>query len=803
MRIQIPVSSGLGGGGGTGPSASPSAFGAAIGAATKNLGKGVVDVGDGIAAFAKTRHRINERNRLREEQQWSSSRGLEYNRRLSEWMADPVNNTSPDYFQNYEDYSKTLRGELSEGAPTPEAFNDFSERAERSYTAKWGSVAGASAQNKFEDDVFEHEEAYYQNFDSNRSLAVENPEAAYSSMVQQYGDFVRDTDIVFDLAPEAGRKEKANMAKETIAHLSDMGMVDEAQDFLDNHAAGLSPEEREALNNKLEREAKVTVPAIQRGVFDDSRSKALMQAQKSGDYTPGPVEQYTAIYGEDRGVEIKRQDDQKAQSLVKAHEFLASIASLSPQAKLEAVEEYEATIDNPLDQAAFQQIIYSKVQSNLREYNEDPVSWLQSNNPEIRHHINRQAAVENAPSDPEERAFIQEVRGVSPEEADQLIQQRNNEFKTKTVEAILRYQGRAPEGDPSPELYLNLPPHQQHILTKTQANNMAEAINKAPPQEVVGLINNVLQNYPDENHKFMVFKDLTELPNSPIRQEYQLLFQNREQWWVDSFVGSLQNNENLSKLSGVNKSKISATLDNNSDWLRFQQALVGDNMQRASDVAGFKKGIETYAASMIVQGATMDEAVGAAVDQLVKSTLGITKVETASGGSGLQMVVPRERGDGQPLRTDEEVDEIGRRASIAMGKIDPNDVDPKQFPTIPAGIDSTERRRAIHDTIMNQGFFQLSSDGQFGILYLRDPNRMPFPLRDTEGKTFKVRWDDLPEFWMMYQPPSSFGEIGGQAVEVKPDKRKEVRPAKETLQHIRRRIRRGGENKTSEAWIRE
>lgn len=774
MKIPTSVSQQGLGTSGTGPSAQGADFGAAVGRGLKGLGQGAVDLGSGAAAIVSRREAKEEKERLKleaaEERSkkiadatWASSARNQHTRHMARWMSDPANHLSSDYLPRYEEESRRARELYGVDAPSSEALLDYEQGVDSSDTSRFGSVANRTAANKMQDDLDKFEGAYYENLNAHRELMVDDPGAAYSSMVESYSRFVSDTNRIFEGLPQMAKKEIDKLTQETLAMFLEVGQYDHALNFLNEYAEGLDSETRLTWKNRIQKGQDFVVPARKKGEFEDRRASSIHNARKGAGFTILPNKDYDEIYGSDKAAEYQRQDQNKVEAYNWAWQLVDRVQDLAPNKQAEELEKVNKGIKDPIKQAAFDQVVRPAFEQSAREYQQDPVAWLSKNNSIVKEQIARQDAAED-PNEPTPDALeeIKNMFGLEGEDAVDFIKNRNRELKSKSTQEILRYQGYPQDpNDPNKDMYLNLPPHERHILTKSQAEYLAGVINQASPEEVISTINRVLDQYPDQKHKMMMFKDLSGLPREPIRQEYQLLFQNKDEWWIDSYVAAIQNAAPVKDLSSISRAEITGLIGNHPEWMKFQQAMVGDNLQRAGDLAGFKKGLELYASSMIVQGLTNEEAVEASISKLIKSTMGMAEIEVYDDNHQF-VVVPRKKSDGS-VRTDEEVTEIGRRASIAMGKINPTALPVDLFP-FTKGLPLEESNVMVFDTIMERGFWQLSSDGSQGILYVKGEDGFPFPLRDKLGNLFKVEWDQLPNFEEKVTR-TFYTEIGGQVVE--------------------------------------
>ena len=111
-------------------------------------------------------------------------------------------------------------------------------------------------------------------------------------------------------------------------------------------------------------------------------------------------------------------------------------------------------------------------------------------------------------------------------------------------------------------------------------------------------------------------------------------------------------------------------------------------------------------------------------------------------------MILKERGNGE-LRPDGEIEDIGRRLSVALKDLDPRQVDQSRFvglTTIHPDESNINRLQALRDLITQRGFFVNDQSGQSVSLFITGDSGIPFQLRNKKGQPFEIQLDDLPQF---------------------------------------------------------
>lgn len=711
------------------------AFGAGKAQGTQNLGQGIANVGVGLYNVGMQRQSQRNRAAELEHARWAGDTETQFQKELAEYMADPERANSPTFAADFLEFANNRLSELEEEAPSREAAIRYRQRAQNTLVRRYEQALDRQAATQLNNQKLSIEDRtstaiHIFRTEQNKAMAVQEIDA-------QYGNIIEDINTMLgDIAPGTARALRAGVTAEIVrATASDN--PEYARKILDANK-DIDENSRQSLIKVIERGEK-SINLIELDAFTRERERRLIAAQDGQDIEPLPIEAYTPYFDDpQKALVAKKNDDLRLAAVKRAHEVVEELRGKNPAAIFDDVEAMKSQMTEPEQRAAYEQIIVPTVNSWARLIDQDPVAWLASTNPEIEKLTkDAEAAGEN------ESLAVRQAR----------------------YEAILKYQGRAPEGE-DPDMFLNKPQNLRHIMSRAEANQHAATINNGAPGEVLERIQQVLDHYTGFEH--YAFNDLVSLPDGGgIRQEYQLAFQNKDAWWVDSYLGALRGSKEIAQLSEEKSRELQARITGTPEWMAFQNAIIGDNMQRAKDLVGYRSGIEAMTRALMTNGMEMKDAVERATAMLISESMGFTDV------NGEPLVILRERSDPtQPPRTDEEIQDIGRRLGVALSHIDPRLIDTRPFADALAGMGDEAKLRTIEDTITQRAFWQTDPDGQSVSLYLHDDNGFVFQLTETDGSPITVDLDDLPNFTRKVQTGGSEfrggrGDTGTRETEIK------------------------------------
>lgn len=700
--------------GSTGGTASPEAFSAGIS----------ISVGDAlerstrlVSRGLRIRENAKEYAKTLDDTRWASTAYEQEKRRVSEFMADPANNTAEDFATKVDNFANERIGQYTQdAAPSPEALKTFQENFQTYANGKYESALGLSFQNKVNNavsDVGNQVSDAMANYRKSKQVPGSTGLSDLTDSVAHIGNSIETQFRAH--APNLADKLQADLTTQTV--LASMGQSPEAAKTFLNNSNYVDEQQRRTLNHEIDQAAN-TRNIVERDGFNTLRADFLTRAEQGKASEFMPLSHYEAFYPKDEAQAQKTHDDNYLRTVYSANSFIADNAPKNAEAQLSALSKLKEGINTKMDQDAFD-IVGAKMRTNLRLQDENPVAFLQANNPQVK--SLRQAAIDASAE--EQPARIKSLH-----------------------DAILKYQGVAPTDVKASEkdMYLNRPLNDRHLLGTDEAVKAAGDLNQATPKEFISKMQQLLTSYPDEQHQYIVFNDLVTQPKagSGLKQEYQLAWQNKDAWWLPTYVGALHSAKSMA-LPEAQQKEITSRIEANPTWLKFQSSMIGDNFQRGSQIQGFKEGIQAYSQALSTQGIKPKDAADRAVGMLISETLGFTTV------NGKPLSILREQEPGMPHRTDEQVNDLGRRLGVMLQFIDPTKVSQNSFPSL--NIMGTneqlpERLHALRNSITSRGFFQTGPDGKSASLYYSDDNGSPFQITDRNGHPFNVKFSDVPDY---------------------------------------------------------
>ena len=701
--------------GSTGPTAHPSMFDGSQG--TRAVAAGVEVFGGALSAIAAKQAREEKRIAAEQDAVWVGET-LETERRgWIDWLAKDENAMDPEVGKKFIDYAKSRVTELSSAAPSDRARLALRQNIANPMTRAYDEAATLGRKSSLS--------RLGQSFDNRADTALSALRAGgrFDDTADAWKALYADIDRhIGKVSPESADNIKSKYELDLI-----YATIDEHPEIarsLIKNSTLIDEHQRRTLTKTLDSIVK-EVSAEARYTFEKSRDDAKTRADIGTDFNTPPEEAYTAVYGKDLGKAYQKQDEDYVGVMRGVFNEYSVIQDKHPVYQGQHLAKLAQTIETT-DDAIKVKKLAEKVTASSQLFSNDRVGWLSANNDEVRRLNERILA-----STPEERAGLM----------------------TQRVETLLRFQGEPPDGvnGADAQRYLNLPEHDRSVLTSDEAEQYAATVNKGSPSEAMKQLDQLLAQFPNDQHRVLAFNDMVRLPkgNRGVRQELQLAMQNRGAWWLDSYISAINQGADVSKLGPNEYKDLESKLFANGTWLAFQRSMIGDNLQRADELAGFKQGILSFAQANILKGTPQKEAVSKAVDMLISESLGFTEV------NGRALVIPRQRGN-KTERSSEEIEDLGRRLAVSLSYVDPMKIDDGHF-KIPAEVKGTARWQAVRDHVTSSGFFQPLPDGQGVSLYVADDLGDFTQVRDKKGRAFKILYDDLPTFVEQTPQMSPYG----------------------------------------------
>lgn len=692
-----------------GDNAQADSFGALPGLGS--VARGLSGVSAGLDTLDQRLRAQQKRRAGEDDERWVGDALYQERNHLNEWQSRPENNSGEDYAKNFRQYAESRMAEYEGKAPSPQAAQAFRSAMQSFVGSRFEGALLASERTRAENvkDSFINQTSLA--LGTFRGSGVTPNVSAVEELLESHLDIRSRIQKVYGVQdPIIGKKLTAYVDSEIALGLAHQDPI-AAKDIV-NTSTALEESAKLTLINKIE-SMESDKKSAGRDEFNRFRADYMVLVRDGKRKDPIPLSEYQQYFDADTSKKLKADDDQRQRIYTRANKHFSELAGVAPQAQVRALNEMRGKISGAEDDA-----VYSTLEARLREVQQlqqrDPVAWLSQYNDEVLESSRRLAATPQSPGVLSDRHF-----------------------------SVLRFQGPAPAGDPRPERYLDLPLLDRRLLTNAEVTKGRDYINQGSPAEAMTRIQEILATYPGQENQDMAFNDLAREPGG-IRQEYRLAWQNKDQWWVQSFIAAIGDAKGLSALSDKQRGALADELDGNADWKSFQQYFVGPDPSRADQIAGFKQGIMSYANYFAAsQGKGLRDSVRQSVEHLLKSTMGRTSM------NGQQMWIVKERGPGFPDRTDEEIQDLGRRLDVSLRDLDPREVDQSKFSGLEAidpRPDSLNRLQALRDQITRTGYFVPHNDGQYMILYVKGSAGIPFELRDKNNQAFMIKLDDLPNF---------------------------------------------------------
>jgi hypothetical protein len=748
--------------GGSIPQASASVFAKAAG--VDSLARGLSDVADSLIVTKRIEDRIKQNN----DRLWANKTLSTYHRTLTDFEVDPKNQSRVDILPAFNETADGTMEELAKDAPSQEALEMFTTKARGLADTRYPRVATQGVQNQMNDDMMVLESSWNNTLTAFHAQSSANPEAAASDLTDQLANEAETImEMYGDIAPELSRKLISKRVEEAaLALVRNYPTV--AKDLI-TKSPFVDEQTRQQMLTRLESQKKEG-SILLKDDFSMAQEKAIVAAKKSGEASLIPLGDYEKIYDNpEEAVVAKRQDDEKIHAAVDAHNFITENKGKHPGAKMKNASAFAAKLDTNEKLWAFGKIVEPALTRDAQLFKTDSVQWLYENNDTIATLQKEVDALET----PDAGMVLPPKEETSPEAL--------NASRVRLQRAILKFQGSPVAGE-DPDKFMNKAPGERHLLAKSQADALADQINSADIDTVISIIKNVSNEYPDASLQAQAIHDLTVLPTNKIKPEYQIAFQNKDQPWLPDFIGALRSVGDLSNMNPVEKAEITNAVAVNANWLSFRNAVIGPQNQRSSEVAGYFDAIETYAKTKVAKGGMKPkDAAAAAVAQVLTSTMAPIEIKRPLFSDAVTpqtATIKRpernnqywlNRTDNQELwlprtlfgetKSDETLQDLGRRMGIALSHIHPDDVDLNQFPDYKRQ-DIEEQRRLIYNRIVDTGSYYPAPDGHsYHVTVASSVDGSQVDLRTKDGKLLALPIDALPGYttkgWRM---PDSWTE---------------------------------------------
>lgn len=666
-----------------------------------------------LSDVATTRQNLDKQRQRAESARWVADNLYQERDHLNKWQSQKENNTSENYADNFKTYAEERIKLYQSAAPSKEARDAITVRLQDFANARYNEALGVTERTRLEqskNSVINQISFTLETFRNAQS--VPGNDALGETEVARL-DIRDNIDQMFGTMPDVARKLKAHTDTEIA-----LGVAPADEDLaknIINESTDIDNADKPALLYKVDAMSRASKNTLQ-DQTDRVRRDHLSAVEAGNAHEKLPLKFYS-VYEDPK--HEKEKDDFRIEVLTDTHAKVVELAPLNETATIEALSKMAKAVKTER-----QSLVYQATQKQLSDIaklrDKDRVSWLREYNPEIK-------------------TIEQQLAGLDPQsdEYKTLLTQRND--------SILKYQGFPPKDYTGYDKhqFLGLATNDRQLMTLAEAQDNATTINRGTPGETIKLINQVLAQYPDPDHQNIAFNNMVGLPGATgIKEEYQLLWQNKDQWFAESFAKSVSDQKAVASLDETKRKEMDDSIEANSTWKQFESAMVAGG--RSQEAAAFKKGISAYAAQIHVsdkQG--LKDSTGQAIRHLLSSTLGFTSV------NGRSLIIQRDKSDGKSKRSDDEIHDLGRRLTVSLRTLDPRAIDQSKF----SGLDALHpdkknlgRLQAVRDIITRTGFFVNEGDGQSVTLYVVGDDGQTFQLRDEKNRAFQIYFDQLPNF---------------------------------------------------------
>jgi len=702
--------------GSTGPQSTPDDLGGLGAAGLARLAQGLDHSGAEMSSMATV---LKDRQQQKD-LAWVSGQLAQEKMTTNTWMSNPENHTKETFADDTRAFMNDRLTQASQLAPNERAANLFKRHFEAFMADRHESALLTGEKNRLNDTVL--------GFQKQTDSAIAGYRAARDIPNVDAG---QDLINSLNLTRNAIQKSLGMTMPGTAEHLQDRALINAAYATMNDSPAlarkitmmsdTMDEHTRHTILDHID-SAERSLHVADQIQFEKVRADAIASVKLDKSQDKIGLDKYQLIYPRDKALALKARDDAQIDTYNQVNSIIDRISPLAPSEQQREVSKFAANAKTDQDLDVLQDLTQKVKQSALLE-ERNRVSWLQQNNPAVKQALD--SAI--ASTDNDRMGAL-----------------------TRLYDVTMRYQGAPPPDANEDERrqYLNRPTNDLHLMTQEEAEQNAAMINKGTPQEMLKNIQQVLSKYPGEKYQNVAFNDMVNLPKggNSIKQEYQLAYLNSSAHWVDEYLGAIKGSDSIKNMTGDKIRDFEQSLDTDPLWRAFSHSMLGDNYQRADEVAGFRNGILAYAhARATTKNEGAPASIKAATKMLIGSELGFANV------NGQTLMIPRDAGQGKPYRTDQDIETLGERLRLSLQLVDPRQVKWSDeqgrslFPAIEkAGTDKVKIQQ-LRDLITSKGFFQNSADGKSLSLYLTDNGKLPFQVRDSHNQAFTINLDDLAQ----------------------------------------------------------
>jgi hypothetical protein len=696
-------------------------------AALVNVDEGIKSIAQGTMSAARFFALKEQRKAAEKNASWVSSEQAKLRDLVVDFQSDPENYSSEDYAERVKAFGTNQTKLSLQKAPSQRAAAGLKQSMESYLSGKYAEASGVEERTRLDNlkegfigDISVALGTYRKGL----SVPNSNPLTELTDSVQNTKDAIEET--FGQVAPKQATRLRAFADAEFALGIA--GQYPKAAENIINTSTDLTEEEKYTLRNKIKVKSDafdVTQLLQFKSAVEDMRSQATA-GKRVGLI---PIERYKEVYPtENSALAAKAEDDAFFKAWEDSHKLTDKL-----------VDKRDTVVSGHLNQLNDKLIDGTKhdrdvldnaadiLDKKMKQQRGDAVGFLLQNNEGIKELSNIVALA----ATPQERATA--LMALS----DRLVELQGFPNRGESADGSM---GPIQYSQDKEDQFLHHATGEIELLPKDTAVNLVGFLNEAQPSEFGKKMQELMVSYPRPEHQQIVFNDLV---RKGLRQSYQLVWQNRDEWWIGSLVTALQGTKGLENITEETKGKFKEAVRAHPTWLAFQGSMIGPNQDRIEDISGFLDAITTFAMYHDMQpGTDMKDAVDRALDLGISSSMAFSQV------NGQPVVFNAKRPDGTKYQPNE-ISDIGRRLGVSLQWLDVRKVNQDPFlflNQLSPNKQDVNRLQKLRDHITQTGHWVTENDGETMSLYVKDDLGFSLQVRDELDKPFAINLQDLPDF---------------------------------------------------------
>jgi len=517
----------------------------------------------------------------------------------------------------------------------------------------------------------------------------------------------------------------------------------------------LSDAQRRTLLSQAQSQQKAD-NAVALSQLKDDTFASMNEAQTNPDAEPLTEEEFMDVMGDGRGKVAHKEYERRFKAVAATGQILRESKQMNPTSALTHAQEQLEKIPDTPESAPIKAAMIKQIAAENQQKLDNRATWASQMD--------------------EVKEYDIDLDAMKDEEGN-ILEGMEEQFKSafsERTEMLIAMQGRAPQ-DPegeqlNPDRYLGLPRGAANIVDSAQAKQKVSQFNDMNSQEFVESIQSELSLYENPDHQAILMKDYVE---AGLDQRYQVVAALSTLSPSDATTLAQaieQDGENSDAIGKDRAMELKDLLDSNESMYEFQSALTGSLGENFGTVAGFGKAVESQAKFFMAKFPSLSaqEALDLSMDRIINSQVGTTII------NGQAVSVSRQNEDGVE-RTDDEINDIGRRLNVLMERIDVRGLDLSPFFDIPEGtedhigfvsqqlgLDERDLAQQIRTEITGSGVWRGYPDGQGSYLEITTGPGESRALQSKDGKYLFARYSQLPDFMRTVDVPAFQGKFASR-----------------------------------------